>query len=104
MKKKGILWNEGYVPYLNYKVLLSNYKKDKCIYAKGSEKVVWLKSILETDNVYNLEDSNCPSLSVLYENYILSSDIFKCIYHNKICALKNVSCLYKWCLENSIIA
>lgn len=101
-KNRGILWNEGYIPYSNYKFLISNYLENKIIFTKGSEKVIWLKKILQSDNVYNLEDKNCPSFTTLYDNYMSSSDIFRCIYHNKVCALKNVFCLYKWCLENYV--
>lgn len=101
-RHRGILWNEGYVPYLNYKFLIQNILKNKCIFTKGYEKVLWLKKIVKSDNVHNLENKNCPSLTKLYENYSSSSDILSCIYHNKICALRNVFYLNKWCLENKI--
>lgn len=102
-KNKGILWNEGYVPYSDYKYRLLEFCKNKRIHTKGYEKVNWLKNILDTDNVYNLETINCPNLDFLYKNYATSSDIQTCIYHNNICAYKNVTCLKKWCTENNVL-
>lgn len=100
----GILWNEGFVPYFTYKLLILEYIKNKKIYTKGCEKVMWLKEILETDNIYNLEECNCPNLKTLYKNYSTSSDIQSCIYHSNICAFKNVTCLRKWCITNNIFS
>lgn len=102
-KNRGLLWNEGFVPYYYYKFLILDFLKNRQIYTKGVEKVSWLKEILETENVFNLEDKNCPKLEVLYNNYLLSSDIKSCIYHSNTCALKNVTCLNKWCVENNVL-
>lgn len=101
-KNRGILWNEGYVPYCNYKSLMLDFCKNKRVYAKGFEKVRWLKKIIESDNVHNLENVNCPNLETLSDKYSMSSDIQNCIYHTNICAFKNVSYLNKWCIENNI--
>lgn len=101
-KNRGIYWNEGFVPYFNYKSCFLDFLKNKCIYTKGNEKVLWLKDILHIDNVYNLESKNCPSLLTLYKSYSTSPDIISCIHHNNICALKNVYCLSKWCVENNV--
>lgn len=102
-RNRGILWNEGFVPYLNYKFLILDFCKNKRIYAKGREKVLWLKEILESNNVFNLEELNCPNLETLYDKYSDCSDIKSCIYHRKMCALKNVACLNKWCKENKYL-
>lgn len=101
-KNRGIYWNEGYIPYNNYKTIIVNFFKDKCIFVKGSEKVLWLKNLLNTSDVYNLEDKKCPSLVTLNNSYSNSSDILSCIFHRNVCALKNVTCLNKWCIENNI--
>jgi hypothetical protein len=101
-KNRGILWNDGYVSYCDYKSLLLNFCKNKHIYVKGYEKVVWVKEMVESDNVLNLEDINCPNLEKLSEKYSSSSDIKHCIYHTNKCALKNASFLNKWCIENNI--
>lgn len=102
-RNRGIYWNEGLVPYINYKYYIINFLKDKCIYTKGYEKVLWLKDILDNDNVYNLEDKNCPNFDTLYKRYSTSSDIQNCINHSKMCALKNVCCLNKWCKETNAL-
>lgn len=101
-KNRGILWNEGYVPYCSYKSLILDFCKNKRIYTKGCEKVLWLKEITESDDVYNLEDRNCPNLETLSDKYSMSSDIQNCIYHTNVCSFKNVSCLNKWCIDNNI--
>lgn len=100
----GILWNEGFVPYFNYKFLIWDYLKNKNIFTKGCEKVMWLKEILGNDNIYNLEENNCPNLKTLYQKYSMSSDIQSCIYHSNTCALKNVTCLRNWCITNKIFS
>lgn len=102
-RNRGILWSEGFVPYFNYKFLLRDFFKNKHIYTKGVEKVLWLKEILETDDVYNLEDKSGPNLETLHKKYFNSLDIKSCIYHNNVCALKNSLCLYKWCVDNKIL-
>lgn len=101
-RNRGIFWKEGFIPYLNFKFHILDFFKNKYIYPKGSEKVMWLREILETNNVYNIEDLQCPSLETLHEKYSTSADIRSCIYHTKICAYKNVLCLKKWCVENAI--
>lgn len=101
-KNRGIYWNEGFVDYLNCNFHINNFLKNKQVFVKGSEKVLWLRNILDHNNIYNLEYKNCPSLPKLYEQYKNSPDIVSCMNHNKICALKNVHCLNKWCIENKI--
>lgn len=103
-RNRGVLWNEGFISYCDYKYLILGFCKNKLIYTKGHEKVLWLKDILENDFVYNLEDNGCPSLESLAEKYVLSNDIQNCIYHSKICAYKNASLLNKWCIENNVFA
>lgn len=102
-KNRGILWNEGFVPYFCYKSLISEFFKNKYIYTKGYEKVKWLKEILDSENVHNLEDFNCPNLETLYKRYATALDIQTCIYHSNICAYKNVTCMKKWCIENDVL-
>lgn len=96
-RNRKIYWHEGFTPFLNFKQYVADYLKDKIIYVKGFEKVVWLKNIVQDGNIINLDDS--PSLRKLYENYSMSKDIFSCVYHTHICALKNVMCLKKWMYE-----
>lgn len=93
----GILWNEGFIPFNMLKLNVMDFFRNKHVYTKGVEKVKWLKKLLDNNNVYNLEDLNCPKFETLYNLY--PENIQTCIYHKKICALKNVLCLYKWCKE-----
>lgn len=72
------------------------------IFTKGCEKVVWLKSMLQNNNIYNLKDRNCSSLMSLYEKYLYSPDIVSCMHHDNICASKNYCFLNKWCKENNV--
>lgn len=103
-RNRKIHWREGFVPYSNYRNLVIDILRDKHIYVKGSEKVLWLKHVLENSNcnIFNLEDKGCSSLISLYDQYKYSQDLYNCIYHDSICALKNVICLNKWCIDNKI--
>lgn len=78
-KNRGILWNEGFVSYFSYKSIILNFKKNKRLFTKGSEKVIWLKEILENDSVYNLEEFKCPNLKTLNEKYYILH-VFKVVY------------------------
>lgn len=102
-RNRKIYWSEGFVPYVNYLKLVEDILKDKCVYTKGREKILWLKEISNNKNVNNLEDKDCPSLISLYKKYEDCHDLYSCIYHDSICALKNVLCLNKWCIDNKIL-
>lgn len=101
-KNRKICWNEGFIPYTSYLNHVQEFLTDKMIYCKGVEKANWIKSILDHNDVINLEDMGCPKLLSLYEEFRSESDVFNCIYHPSICALKNVTCLKKWCLNKGI--
>lgn len=101
-RNRKIHWNEGIVPYSNYQNLVINILRDKCVYVKGSEKVSWLRNIVNSTNVNNLEDKGCPSLLNLYKEYENSHDLYSCINHDSVCALKNVLCLNKWRIDNVV--
>lgn len=104
-RNRKIFWREGFIPYGNYKHYtdIVNILKGKRILAKGHEKVLWLQSILDTNDnniIVNLEDKGCPSILSLYDKYSHSNNIFSCMYHSNVCALKNVTCLNMWCKDN----
>lgn len=101
-KNRGISWNDGIIPYSDYKNIVINLLKDGRIFTKGSEKVSWLKNISGNKNVFNLEEKGCPNLITVCEQFSSENDVFKCIYHSSVCALKNVMSLNKWCLKNNI--
>lgn len=100
-RNRNIYWSEGSVPYSKCKGLITNILKDKCLYAKGLEKVAWLKYILKNNNIVNLEDKGCPNLLSLYNLYKYSGDVYSCNYHDSVCALKNVLSLNKWLYNNN---
>lgn len=102
-RNRGIYWKEGFVTYLNCVDYISNILKNKHIYTKGLEKVKWIKKTLGIENVNNIEDKNCPCFNILYDKYKDSNIYFYCFYHSKICALKNVFCIFKWCNENKLL-
>lgn len=100
-RNRKILWGEGIVPYDNFKIYFKTFFRNNDVYCKGLEKILWLKQMFGNSNVYNLEDYGCPNLLTLYKLYDSSSDIYSCIYHPTICALKNVTCMKKWCMLNN---
>lgn len=103
-KNRRILWNDGYITYEQCIVDIRKFLScDKDIYCKGSEKVTWINAILGRNDVKNLEDVHCPNLLSLYEKYKLCNCIYSCTSHPTICALKNVTCLKKWCLDNKFL-
>lgn len=102
-RNRNMYWNDGMIPYNSYVNFIDNFLKNKTIYCKGLEKVNWIRNILQRDNVINLEDMGCPKLLSLYEEYRSSNDTYHCIYHPTICALKNVTCLRKWCINNKLL-
>lgn len=102
-RNRRILWNEGFIPYSNHKDIIASILNNKYIYAKGLEKVEWIKELTKTNKVYNLEDKGCPKLIDLYEQYKSSNQVFYCIYHPTICALRNVTTLRKWCTDNKVL-
>lgn len=102
-RNRQIYWSEGDIPYSKHQYLIANILKEKCVYTKGMEKVMWLKNITNNNNVNNLEDDGCPSLSSLYKKYDDCEDLYSCMHHNSICALKNVFFLNKWCIENKFM-
>lgn len=99
-RNRRILWNAGVIPYYKNEIYIKELLRNKTIYTKGLEKILWLKYITGNNDVFNLEDKNCPSLLHLYNEYKTSNDVFCCMYHPTICALKNVTCLKKWCNDN----
>ncbi|KAG7304598.1 hypothetical protein JYU34_011571 [Plutella xylostella] len=101
-RNRGIYWKEGFIPYSCHKNYIVQLLSNKIIYTKGMEKVKWLIEITKNNNVYNLEDKNCPSLLSLYDKYNDSIDVISCMYHTDTCALKNVTCLNKWLKENKV--
>lgn len=103
-RNRNILWNEGFIPFCHFQQYtgIVNILKDKCIIAKGMEKIVWLRELLKNNCIYNIEDKDCPSFISLYEKYNNSLEVKTCMYHKNVCALKNVLCLSLWSKDNKV--
>lgn len=101
-RNRKIYWNSGNIPYKNLRMLVAGYLTGKTVFCKGLEKVSWIRDIIGTSKVYNLEDKGCPSLISLYSKYYSFENVFSCINHSTVCALKNILCLRNWCLDNKI--
>lgn len=104
-RNRQIFWDEGFIPYSYHTIYIRGLIKNKTIYVKGLEKVTWLKKILgynmdQNSCIFNLEDKGCPNLLSLYKDYKSCLDVYRCINHSSHCALQNVTCMQKWCLEN----
>lgn len=100
-RNRNIFWNEGNIPYHNYEQYIIPYLENKVIFVKGEEKVTWLEEMTGFKNIWNLEKDGCPNLNELNSKY--TKDVFKCLCHSSVCALKNVFLLYKWCQGNKNI-
>lgn len=95
-RNRKIFWDEGFIPYSQMSQYITNYLKNKVIYVKGSEKVLWLKNLIQSDQIHNIECYNCPNFQTLYKTYLNCSYVFSCIFHSNVCALRNVTCLNMW--------
>lgn len=100
-KNKGIRWSEGYIDYREFRREVVKYLFNKNIITKGLEKVKWIKELCMNNEIVNIESTGCPKLSCLQEKYC-KNESYNCCYHVKECALKNVLCLRKWCIDNEM--
>lgn len=94
-RNKGIYWNEGYIDYREFHRLIVSYIENKKIVVKGSEKVKWIKNLCMNCNISELDERQCPSLSVLHIRYCNETNTLNCNKHLYQCALKNVICIKK---------
>lgn len=101
-RNRKIYWNSGDILYENLTTLVAGYLEGKIVFCKGLEKVSWIRNIIGSSKVYNLEDKGCPSLIDLYSKYYSFENVFSCIHHSTVCALKNILCLRNWCFDNRI--
>lgn len=100
-KNRGIYWSEGYIDHREFKRLIVPYLIDKIIFVKGREKVNWIKELCSFCNPVDLEEKNCCNLTTLHAMYCKEKK-FNCMFHKKECALGNVICLRKWCIDNMV--
>lgn len=99
-RNRGIYWNEGYIDYREFRRIIVPYLESKKIVVKGLEKVKWINDLgMKNCNIIELDENQCPNLSVLHKKYCNGRSNLNCIMHSNQCALKNVICLRKY-LEN----
>lgn len=97
---RGIYWSEGFIDYREFKRTIRPYLKNKKILVKGLEKIKWIESLHENCEIVELGENGCPNFLKLSEVYGNTGNLI-CVHHNKICALKNVNLIEKWCKDNN---
>lgn len=97
----GLRWDSGYSDYQEAISEIGRILSTSItIYVKGLEKRGWLsKEFPHLENIINLEDLECPSLTKLRADYKSTSictyhSLLKSSYYN--CALENVTFLKNW--------
>lgn len=93
----GLYWTDGCVPYKKvHNTIAQLCLSNSIIYVKGSQKIIWLKSLCNNENLdcRNIEDIGC--------NFRLADCAYthlNCGSHKqntKNCALRNVKLLRNW--------
>lgn len=100
-KNRGYRWSEGYIDYREFHRIIKPYLKNKKIIVKGEEKIKWVQELSKNRSVIDITIHGAPNLDTLAELYDKDL-VLNCFTHKKICALKNVLCIRKWCVENKI--
>ena len=96
----GLKWENGEEEeYTNLSTILLSFgiDKDSQIIVKGLQKKVWLEKLLPHFSISNIEDSGCPSLSILKNG----SNKYHCSKHainNLLCAHQNTHLIKNWML------
>lgn len=102
-RNRGYRWSEGYIDYREFQRLIKPYLAQRTIYVKGEEKVKWVQELCDHKDVFDITCKGIPNLNTLASLYCKDMFSFNCFTHMKYCALKNVICIRKWCLENNVI-
>lgn len=121
-RNRGIYWKEGFIDVRVFKKIVKPYLENKSIFVKGNEKVKWVKELCPDCNVFDIAEMGCPNLTTLSELYCknrhpksnetndgdvwwdhpsgINNVCYNCVYHKKMCALKNVILLKHWIGDN----
>lgn len=100
---RGLNWHEGFIDYREFQRVIIPYLNGKNVLTKGLEKILWIQELCKDCEIIELGEKDCPNFFKLYEKYCEENNqVFNCIYHKKMCALKNVLCLKKWCQDNFV--
>lgn len=102
-RNRGYRWSEGYIDYREFRRIIKPYLNDQKIIVKGLEKIKWVQELCGHRNIVDITDNGIPNLDTLSEMYCKNNFTFNCFSHKKHCALKNVLCIKKWCLDNILM-
>nr|AGQ20231.1 AsIV-cont00128-ORF1 [Apophua simplicipes ichnovirus] len=99
----GISWDSGTISYEESRPYIRKLLKNaRTIYVRGSEKRVWLRSLLNVSvQVVDLKKLECPSTRELKEslNYTCASDQYAMGFAS---AGENVKLIRLWMLQNNV--
>lgn len=97
----GIGWEKAYIDIHELRRTVGPILRDKTIYVKGENKIVWLKQIMRNPNlnVINIADIGC-NMSLRKLNEAVEFD-FRCSVHRKmdtkfVCAQRNIIQMKIW--------
>lgn len=101
-KNRGYRWSEGYIDHREFLRIIKPYLKERKIIVKGYEKIKWVQDLCDHNNIIDISSLGAPNLITLSKLYCKGMLMYNCFIHKKICALKNVLCIRKWCIENKV--
>lgn len=103
-RNRGIYWGEGLIGYKEFQQFIKSHLVNKTLIVKGLEKVKWVEKLCPSCTVKDIGDKEIPNLKKIISYYYTNQcSKYNCLTHNDYCALKNVLCLKKWCLENKLV-
>nr|AGQ20144.1 AsIV-cont00031-ORF1 [Apophua simplicipes ichnovirus] len=101
----GISWDSGTIPYEEARPYIRKLLKTaRIIYVRGSEKKVWLRSLLDFSvQVVDLKKFECPSARKLKEllNHTSAFDQYAMDFAS---AGENVKLFKLWMLQNDVVS
>lgn len=99
-KEIGHSWNSGFVSYSRLPFILKNLAPTFTIYAKGEDKTILLKHILNNDKRYkvmDLDGYDCPPINM----FTCKTNKICPFGENHECAMNRVIWLHMWWCEQS---
>lgn len=100
--KYGFSWSDGYIDYREFKRVIIPYLENKKILVKGLEKVRWIKELCSNCFVTDIDEKECPNLSVMYKIFFDDRSKNNCLSYTKHYSLNNVICIKKWYMKNKM--
>lgn len=101
-RNRGISWSEGCIDYREFRRIIASVLRDKNMFVKGEEKCKWIRELCgENCDIIELGGKGCPNFVTLYNTFCKKKEL-TCCFHKKICALKNVICMFNWFQDNNL--